>query len=157
MTCFNSSALLILAAVSRAAAQDNIGFADPGGQVAVQSNIGGITPQERLGWVLKGTLGPKNLAAGVFVSAWSTWHNQPDEWGTHWDGFGKRYGMRLSVGGTSNVIEAAVGSIWGEDPRYRPAAGQPLRSRLSHVFVSTFVTHDRNGDGMPAYARFVAV
>ena len=158
MTFFHSSALIILATVSLAAAQENIPAADPADQAAAQSDIAGaITAQERLGWIVKGTLGPKNLAAGVFVSGWSTWHNEPDEWKTHWDGFGKRYGMRLSVGGTSNVIEAAMGSVWGEDPRYRRAAGEPLRSRLKHVFVSTFVTHDRNGDPMPAYARFVAV
>jgi hypothetical protein len=150
--------LLILAAASIAVAQDNVSSADPAGQAALQSDIGGgITPRERVGWIVQGTLGPKNLAAGVFVSGWSTWHNEPDEWGKHWDGFGKRYGMRLSVGGTSNAIEAAMGSVWGEDPRYKRAAGQPLRNRLRHVFVSTFVTHDRNGDPMPAYARFVAV
>jgi hypothetical protein len=29
--------------------------------------------------------------------------------------------------------------------------------RLAHVFVSTFVTHDLNGNPMPAYARYIAV
>jgi len=81
----------------------------------------------------------------------------PVEYGPHWDGYAKRYGMRLSVGGTSNVVEAALGSVWGEDPRYRRADGQPVGRRLTHVLVSTFVTHNRDGDPMPAYARYIAV
>jgi hypothetical protein len=154
----NYAALLCFAiTASVAVAQDTIPPDDSDAQAALQSDTSAITAHERLGWILKSTLGPRNLSAGLFVSGWGTWHNEPKEYGPHWDGYGKRYGLRLSVGGTSNVIEASLGSVWGEDPRYRRAEGQPVGRRLAHVFVSTFVTHDRNGDPMPAYARYIAV
>ena len=70
--------------------------------------------------------------------------------------FAKRYGARLAAGGTSNALEAGFGSIWGEDPRYYRAAGQPLRVRLGHVVRMAFVTHSRSG-AQPAYARYLAV
>ena len=150
-------ALFISVAASVVTAQDRTNAVESQDQAALQSDTSGITAQERLAWVLKTTLGPKNLAAGLFVSGWGTWHNEPEEYGPHWDGYAKRYGLRLSVGGTSNVIEAALGSVWGEDPRYRRADGQPVGKRLTHVLVSTVVTHNRLGDPMPAYARYIAV
>jgi len=54
-------------------------------------------------------------------------------------------------------MEAGLGSFWGEDPRYFRAAGQPLAKRFGHVFGSVFITHDRAGNPMPAYARYVAI
>jgi hypothetical protein len=156
MTNYAAFLCFSMAAASVAIAQDGTASFDSA-QAALQSDTSAITAQDRLGWILKSTLGPRNLTAGLFVSGWGTWHNEPKEYGPHWDGFGKRYGLRLSVGGTSNVIEAGLGSVWGEDPRYRRAEGQPLSRRLAHVFVSTFVTHDLNGNPMPAYARYIAV
>jgi hypothetical protein len=149
--------LFVSVAAAVAIAQDSSAPVDSQSQAVVQSDTSAITAQERLGWILKSTLGPRNLAAGLFVSGWGTWRNEPEEYGPHWEGYGKRYGLRLTVGGTSNVIEASLGSVWGEDPRYRRAEGQPVGRRLAHVFVSTFVTRDRNGDPMPAYARYIAV
>ena len=149
--------LLFSVTASVAFSQDSAASVDSEDHAALQSDTSAITAQERLGWILKSTLGPRNLTAGLFVSGWGTWRNEPKEYGPHWEGYGKRYGLRLSVGGTSNVIEASLGSLWGEDPRYRRAEGQPVGRRLSHVFVSTFVTHNRDGDPMPAYARYIAV
>ncbi|HTD44366.1 MAG TPA: hypothetical protein VK687_09305 [Bryobacteraceae bacterium] len=149
--------LCLSAAASAAVAQDGTASVDAQSQAALASDTSAINTQDRLRWILKSTLGPRNLAAGLFVSGWGTWHNEPHEYGPHWEGYGKRYGLRLTVGGTSNVIEASLGSVWGEDPRYRRAEGQPVGRRLAHVFVSTFVTHDLTGNPMPAYARYIAV
>jgi hypothetical protein len=116
-----------------------------------------ISAEQRAAWVLKGTFGPANLGAGVLTSAWGTWHNSPKEWGPHWDGFGKRYGVRLIDGVSGGTIEAGLGAIWGEDPRYYRKPGRPLRERLNHVVASVFIDRDRFGDPMPAYARFIAI
>jgi hypothetical protein len=113
--------------------------------------------RDRFRWVVLTTIGPKNLAAGVFVAGINTWRDQPEEYSTHWGGFGRRYGYRLAAGGTSHVFEAGFGSLWGEDPRYRRAAGQPLPTRLGHALKMAFVTHNRSGDPQPAYARYIAV
>jgi hypothetical protein len=157
MTSYTAFLCFSVAAASVAMAQDGTASLDSQDLAALQSDTSAINAQDRLRWILKSTLGPRNLTAGLFVSGWGTWHNEPKEYGPHWDGFGKRYGLRLSVGGTSNVIEASLGSVWGEDPRYKRAEGQPVGRRLAHVFVSTFVTHDLNGNPMPAYARYIAV
>jgi hypothetical protein len=64
------------------------------------------------------TVGPKSLAAGIVSTAWNTALNKPKEYGPHWEGLGKRNGMRLTGVATGNAIEAGFGGLWGEDPRY---------------------------------------
>jgi hypothetical protein len=63
----------------------------------------------------------------------------------------------LPSSAVSNSLEAGLGSLWGEDPRYFRAAGQPLAKRLGHVFTSAFVARHAAGDTRPAYARYIAV
>jgi hypothetical protein len=125
--------------------------------ISIASPNVGLTGQDRLRWVALTTFGPKNLAAGVVVAGIQTWRNEPEAWGPHWDGFGTRYGARLAAGGTANVLEAGIGSLWGEDPRYFRAAGQPMKTRIGHVVKMAFVDHNRSGGIQPAYARYFAV
>jgi hypothetical protein len=115
-----------------------------------------ITGKQRLGWFVGSTIGPETLAAGVFTSAWGTALNRPKEYGGSWPGFGKRYGLRLTGVSTGNAMEAALGAIWGEDPRYFRSYAQSLKGRVLHVIIFSFTAHDRGGHLRPAYARYIA-
>src|SRR4051794_9846674 len=39
---------------------------------------------------LKSLFGPVTIARQVASSGYATWRNSPEEWGDHWDGFGRR-------------------------------------------------------------------
>jgi len=116
-----------------------------------------ISGKERLRWVIRGTFGPKSLIVGVFSAGISTADNTPKEYGPHWDGFAKRYGMRFTGVATSDTMEAGLGAIWGEDPRYVRSADPAFKKRLGHVFLLTFTARNREGELKPAYARFIAI
>lgn len=116
-----------------------------------------ITARQRIDWVVRGTIGPESLAAGLFSAGWGTLFNQPKTYGPHWEGFGDRYGMRLTGIVTSNVTEAGLGAIWGEDPRYTRDEGAPFGHRLGHAVKMTFLAQNRDGRLMPAYARMIAI
>jgi hypothetical protein len=98
-----------------------------------------------------------SLTGGLFSSAFGTAVNNPEEYGPHWEGFGKRYGMRLTGVSTGNAMEASFGALWGEDPRYFRAKGQPFKSRVGHIIKGTFTAYNREGRTMPAYARYIAI
>lgn len=115
------------------------------------------TAKDRLNWFAYNTAGPASLAGGTVSAAWGTLFNSPREYGPHWEGFGKRYGMRLTGVSTGNAIEAGLGAVWGEDPRYLRAAGQPFKARIVNVFKMSVMTHKRDGGIMPAYARYAAI
>src|SRR5438876_11718281 len=90
----------------------------------VISNYTPIGSEERLKWFAVSTVGAPSLIGGMFSAGFGTLVDSPSEYGTHWDGFGKRYGMRLTGISTGNLMEAGIGAVWGEDPRYFRAAGQ---------------------------------
>jgi hypothetical protein len=114
-----------------------------------------ITGGQRFDWFMRSTVGGESLAAGLFSAGLGTAINRPTEYGPHWDGFGKRYAMRLTGISTGNAIEAGLGSLWGEDPRYFPATGQPIKGRLKNVVLMTFAARQADGSLDPAYARYI--
>ncbi|HTS48743.1 MAG TPA: hypothetical protein VMH05_12415 [Bryobacteraceae bacterium] len=116
-----------------------------------------ITGKERAAWALRSTFGPASLLGGAFSSGWGTVFNTPREYGTHWEGFGDRYGMRLTGIATSNTMEAGLGAIWGEDPRYFRASGESFPARLGHVVKMAFLAQNKDGRSMPAFARYAAI
>jgi hypothetical protein len=115
-----------------------------------------ITGQERLSWIVKNTLWPQHLAGGVITSAVGTGLNRPREDGPHWGGFGERFGVRLTGVATSNVMEAGIGALWGEDPRYFRVPQESFGARVKNVIKMTFLARRPDGNFAPAYARYIA-
>lgn len=116
-----------------------------------------ITPLQRLAWFDEKTFGISNIGGSIPGAAWLTLLDRPREAGSHWGGFAERYGVSVSTNAVSNTMEAGLGAIWGEDPRYwRDGSGVSFKSRLGHVVEWTVVAPDRNGELRPAYARFIA-
>jgi len=116
-----------------------------------------ITGIGRLEWAVQSTIGPASLWTGVISSTWGTVFNKPREYGESFDGFAKRYGLRLSGVGTSNVMEAGLGAFWGEDPRYHRAEEESTGGRFKHAIKMTVMANRADGSIAPAYARFVAI
>ena len=116
-----------------------------------------MTAQQRMEWFASSTAGPQSLTGGLFSAALGTALNSPREYGPHWDGYANRYGMRFSGIATSNAMEAGLGAIWGEDPRYYRTQGATIKQRIGHVMKSTFATARPDGHYAPSYARFIAI
>jgi len=115
-----------------------------------------ITGRQRLRWVITETIGPQHLAGGVITAAFGTAVDRPKEDGTHWGGFAERYGVRLTGVATSNVMEASIGALWGEDPRYFRNPDESFGARVKSVIKQTFVARRPDGNFAPAYARYIA-
>lgn len=116
-----------------------------------------LTREERARWFVDATVGPKSLGAGVISAGWSTAFNNPEEYGPHWDGFAKRYGMRLTGIATNNAIEAGLGGAWGEDPRYSRAGTGRFWSRVGRAARMTVLANRADGSVAPAYARYAGI
>jgi hypothetical protein len=122
-----------------------------------ETTIEPLTNSERLQWFSNSTVGTTSLLGGTISAAIGTLRNRPVEYGPHWEGFADRYGMRLTGVATGNAMEAGLGAIWGEDPRYFRAGGSAsFKTRVGHIVKWTFVAPGRNGALRPAYARYMA-
>jgi hypothetical protein len=116
-----------------------------------------VTPWQRLQWFDEKTFGVSNLGGSLPGAALMTLRDRPREAGPHWEGLGERYGVSVLTNAVSNTMEAGLGAIWGEDPRYaRAGAEVPFKSRLGHVAKWTVLAPGRDGELRPAYARFIA-
>lgn len=115
-----------------------------------------ITGEQRVEWVVAGSVGPRSLGVGVLSSAWQTAWNVPEEWQRSWRGFGKRYLEREADVTISNSIEAAVGSLWGEEPRYIRAPGGSVKARAGYAARSVVLARRRDGRFAPAWGRYTA-
>ena len=115
-----------------------------------------ITATGRLKWFARSTVGATSLVGGLFSSALGTAVDAPSEYGPHWEGFGKRYGMRLTGISTGNAIEATLGAAWGEDPRYFQTIHRPFGTRVKNIVDLTFRAYRPDGERHLAYARYTA-
>jgi hypothetical protein len=140
-----------LSATSRTACARNVDEL-PDAPLAYQP----ITPKGRLAWFARSTFGGTSIVGGVFSSALGTAIDTPSEYGPHWDGFGKRYGMRLTGISTGNAMEAALGAAWGEDPRYFTAIQRPFGSRVKNIVDLIFRAYGADRQRHLAYARYTA-
>jgi hypothetical protein len=115
-----------------------------------------ITGKQRVEWFAISTVGPSSLTGGLFSAGLGTALDKPAEYGPHWEGFGKRYGMRLTGVSTGNLMEASLGAAWGEDPRYFHAEGRPFGRRVENIVDLTFRAYEPDGQRHLATARYAA-
>lgn len=115
------------------------------------------TPDDRAEWVIRRTFGWRSFAAGAISAGRKTWWNTPEEWGGQWSGFGKRFATRQADVMMASSMEASLGAIWGEDPRYFRSGQEGFRKRLKHAVTSAFLTYRQDGSRDVAWARFIAI
>jgi hypothetical protein len=115
-----------------------------------------FTPRQRLRWFTTNTMAPSNLAGGILLSAFGTAPNRPKEYGPHWGGFGDRYGMGMTGSLTGKAIEASVGLILREDPRYFRVRDRSMKARVGNVVRLAFAARSGGRFG-PAYARYMVI
>lgn len=113
-----------------------------------------ISATGRLEWFARATAGRTSVVGGLFSSGLGTAIDSPSEYGPHWEGFGKRFGMRLTGISTGNAIEAGLGTAWGEDPRYFHTIHRPFGSRVKNVVDLTFRAYRSDGERHLAYGRY---
>jgi hypothetical protein len=111
-------------------------------------------PSDRIDWIVDGTVGIRSLAVvGPLGAAFLTATNSPSEWDRSWGGFGKRYAEREADVAISNTIEAGLGALWGEEPRYIPSGRKGIWPRARYAMKTTLLAQRRDGHLAPAWSR----
>ena len=114
-----------------------------------------ISAADRVDWIVDGTVGPQSLfLVGPISAAWSTTRNVPEEWGRTWSGFGKRYLEREADVAISGTLEAGLGAIWGEDPRFVRSHRHGIWPRVRFAMKTVVLAPRRDGHLAPAWGRY---
>jgi hypothetical protein len=113
------------------------------------------TGTQRLRWIVDGTVGPRSLfIVGPLGASLQTAYNWPSEWDRSWNGVAKRYGQREADVAISNTIEAGLGALWGEEPRYVPSGRRGIGPRARYAIKTAFLAQRRDGRLAPAWGRY---
>jgi hypothetical protein len=114
-----------------------------------------VTPAQRMDWIVDGTIGKRSLTVvGPLATAWQTAFNTPEEWGRGFSGIARRYAQREADVAISNTIEAGLGALWGEDPRYIPSGRKGIWPRARYAIKTVFLAQRRDGRLQPAWGRY---
>ena len=114
-----------------------------------------ITTAQRVDWIVDGTIGRRSLiVVGPLATVWQTGFNTPEEWGRGASGIAKRYAQREADVAISNTIEAGVGALWGEDPRYIPSGRKGIWPRARYAIKTVLLAQRRDGSLKPAWGRY---
>jgi hypothetical protein len=116
-----------------------------------------LTSGQRLQWFVDSTMGPHSAVAGVLSAGLGTGLNRPHEYGRTAQGFTQRYEMRFAGIAAGNAMEATLGAIWKENPRYYRVPNEPFGRRVRSIIRMTFVAYRSNGNLAPAYARYIGI
>ncbi len=114
-----------------------------------------ITGMQRIAWTVDGTVGKRSLTVvGPLATVWQTAFNSPEEWGRGVSGIAKRYAQREADVAISNSIEAGLGALWGEDPRYIRSGRKGIWPRARYAMRTVFLAQRRDGSLKPAWGRY---
>jgi len=150
-------ALLVVVSAPAWAQSFDLPSTDATPPAASSSDRDPITAAGRFKWVANSTVGPVEMLTIPLESALQTWSNSPIEYGPHWDGWGRRMGSKFATAAVSSTMEASIGALWGEDPRYHRLGEGSAKSRLGHAVKMAFLAERTSGGVAPAYARFIAI
>jgi hypothetical protein len=140
----------LLCICSSAAAAQTI----PNLEAQVEAPPRPISGAERINWIVDGMLGPRSLGVGVVATTWQMSWDTPREWPRSSYGFRQRYLEREVDVAISNTLEAGLGALWGEDPRYLRAPPGRVRARAAHAIKTVILAPRSDGQFKLAWGRF---
>jgi hypothetical protein len=113
-----------------------------------------IRGDERINWIIGETVGPSSLAIGVIKAGFRISLRAPTRWGFSQTGFWKRLENREIDVGLSNSIEAGLGAVWGEEPRYVRSHRSGIWPRFAYASKTVLETQRTDGHLAPAWGRY---
>jgi hypothetical protein len=159
------SGLLLFAAFSISAQTPGPDSIDVTQQAEQPSTLPAATPKNgtyvrpnrktRLKSYVNGMFGPVSLAKDVATAGYATARNSPEEWGPHWDGFGKRFASNLGKSIIKNSVQFGLDEAFTLDSQFYRSKDRSFGARVSNAFVSVVTTRDKNGDRTFGFPRII--
>jgi hypothetical protein len=117
--------------------------------------IGPVSAVERVDHYRKTTYNGKAVATSAASAGIGQLRNAPHEWGQGIGGYARRFGSAFATHAVKGTIQAGVGALRHEDPRYYPSHEHGFLPRTKYALLSTVLVrrrgHDKRG---PAVGRF---
>ena len=100
-------------------------------------------------------VGPVALARRVANAGISTWRNSPEEWGTKWEGFGRRLASGFGKNAIKQTTTFGLDEALKLDSHFYRSKNKSVSARLRNALISPVTARNRNGKrvfGLPRVA-----
>jgi hypothetical protein len=111
--------------------------------------------KKRFNRYLGSMFGPTALAKRVVSAGWSTWRNSPEEWGPHWEGFGKRFASGTGKTIIKSTVQYGLEESFKLDSHYYRSANKSVGARVKNALISPVTARDVNGKRVFGFPRIV--
>ena len=120
----------------------------PAGQVTVlQQQNWYVRPdaETRRKRYIKSMVGPVAIGKRILSAGISTWKNSPEEWGTKWEGFGRRVASGFAKNAIKQTTTFALDETFKLDSRFYRSNNKRVGSRIRNALISPVTARDKNG------------
>lgn len=91
------------------------------------------------------TVGPFALGRMVATAGISTWRNSPEEWGTKWEGFGRRVASNFAKNGIKQTTKFGLDEALKFDSHFYRSKNKSVGAKVRNALISPVTARDRNG------------
>lgn len=105
---------------------------------------------------IKSTIGPVAIGRMVFNAGYSTWANSPEEWGTKWEGFGRRFASNVGKNVIRQTTAFGLDEALKYDSYFYRSKDKSVGARVRNALISPVTARDRNGKRVVGIPRIAA-
>ena len=100
--------------------------------------------------------GPWSIGRAVASAGLSTWSNEPEEWGPHWEGFGKRFASNMGRSIMKNTMMYGMDEAFKLDSYYYRSTKRDVGSRIKNAMLSPVTARKPDGKKVFGFPRVVS-
>lgn len=94
---------------------------------------------------INSTVGPFALGRQVATAGISTWRNSPEEWGTKWEGFGRRVASNFGKNAIKQSMKFGLDEAFKLDSHYYRSKDKSAGARIRNALISPVTARNKNG------------
>ena len=100
--------------------------------------------------------GPWSIGRAVASAGLSSWSNSPEEWGPHWDGFGKRFASNMGRSVIKNTMMYGMDETFKLDSYYYRSTKRDWKSKVKNAMLSPVIARKPDGTKVFGFPRVVS-
>ena len=140
------------------ASKDKTSTPDPGTPSASAATPAYVRPDadKRFKKYINSMFGPWSIGRAVASAGLSTWSNSPEEWGPHWDGFGKRFASNMGRSVMKNTMMYGMNEAFKLDSYYYRSTKRDWKSKVKTAMLSPVIARKPDGKKVFGFPRVVS-
>jgi hypothetical protein len=105
---------------------------------------------------INSTVGPIALGRQVATAGISTWRNSPEEWGTKWEGFGRRVASNFGKNAIKQSVKYGLDEALKTDSHFYRSRSKSTGARIRNALISPVTARDHQGNRVFGVPNLVA-